>query len=417
MRTRLLTVLVLATSPAAAQAPDTIRLGSVYRTLASAVASARPGAVVIVPAGTRVESGIVIDRALTIAGEPGAVVDGGGGEILRIVADGVRVRGLTLRNVATSFVEDPAAIRVVEAADCVLEDNTILDTFFAIYLQAARDCVVRNNRIRGSETRQTAAGNGIHAWKARGLEITANDIAGHRDGIYFEFVNDSRVRDNTSRSNLRYGLHFMFSDGCRYERNAFVGNGAGVAVMYARHVSMLGNRFEGHRGSASYGLLLKDITDSEVLESRFANNTVGVMSEGSNRITIETSTFVDNGWAIRLMANAEDHRFADNTFAGNTFDVATNSRRTHGTFEGNHWDRYTGYDMDGDGLGDIPFRPVRLFSLIVERHPPAIALLRSLFVDLLDAAERLLPVLTPVDVVDPHPRMRPLPARLAGGAP
>jgi nitrous oxidase accessory protein len=105
------------------------------------------------------------------------------------------------------------------------------------------------------------------------------------------------------------------------------------------------------------------------------------------------------------MANSQDNLFSRNNFVGNSFDVATNSRRSYSTFDGNYWDAYRGYDLDRDGVGDVPFRPVRLFSLIVERNEPSIVLLRSLLVTLLDAAERVVPVLTPETLVDERPSM------------
>jgi len=105
------------------------------------------------------------------------------------------------------------------------------------------------------------------------------------------------------------------------------------------------------------------------------------------------------------MANTESNRFEGNRFAGNAFDVATNSRSNTSTFAGNSWDQYRGYDLDRDGYGDVPFRPVRFFSLVVQEHQPALILLRSFFVELLDLAERMLPILTPETLVDARPLM------------
>src|SRR5690606_6615392 len=101
-------------------------------------------------------------------------------------------------------------------------------------------------------------------------------------------------------------------------------------------------------------------------------------------------------------------RFSRNDFVGNTFDVTTNGRHVRSTFAGNHWDAYRGYDLDGDGAGDVPHRPVRLFALAVERAPVATILLRSFVVTLLDWTELLLPSLTPENLLDPAPAMRPV---------
>jgi nitrous oxidase accessory protein len=108
------------------------------------------------------------------------------------------------------------------------------------------------------------------------------------------------------------------------------------------------------------------------------------------------------------MANAQGNVFEGNAFQGNSFDVATNSRQNNSVFRGNYWDKYRGYDLDRDGVGDVPFRPVRLFSLIVERSAPALVLLRSFFVGLLDAAEQVFPSLTPETLVDEAPLIRPV---------
>jgi len=176
-------------------------------------------------------------------------------------------------------------------------------------------------------------------------------------------------------------------------------------VMYTKHVEMVNNTFENNWGAAAYGLLLKEIGDSRLEHNRFAHNTTGLLADGANRLVATNNQFVDNGWAVKLDASTLEARFTDNDFLGNTFDVATNSREHTSSFSGNYWDDYTGYDLNRDGTGDVPYHPVRLFSLVVERHSPSIALLRSAFVGLLDAAERALPSLTPETLVDSKPRM------------
>jgi nitrous oxidase accessory protein len=365
------------------------------------------GGTVVVRAGVYREPTIVVDRPVTLEGHGNPVLDGEGRrQILVIRANGVTVRGITFQNVGTSYIEDRSAIRVEDARDCVIEDNHVLAGFFGIYLARSGGCRIERNVLEGAGDREAASANGIHLWYARGITVRGNRIRGHRDGIYFEFVEDADVHDNVSEGNFRYGLHFMFSDSCRYTGNAFRANGAGVAVMYTNYVTMTGNRFEENWGSAAYGLLLKDITDSEVERNVFRGNTVGVFAEGSNRVQVRGNDFADNGWAVRVMANATDNVFTDNNFERNTFDVATNSRRAYSTFRGNYWDTYTGYDLDGNGIGDVPHRPVRLFSLLVEQHPPALVLLRSLAVQLLDQAERVVPTLTPETLVDDAPRVR-----------
>jgi nitrous oxidase accessory protein len=237
------------------------------------------------------------------------------------------------------------------------------------------------------------------------MTVADNVINGHRDGLYFEFVQDTTIERNLSRQNVRYGLHFMFSNHCAYRSNHFIHNGAGVAVMYTHDVTMENNEFASNQGPAAYGLLLKDIGESRLVGNRFTENTVGLLIEGGGHLTVENNRFRSNGWGVKLMANSPGNRFTGNVFAGNSFDLATNSRSTEATVLGNWWDRYQGYDLDHDGRGDIAFRPVSLFTLLVAENPPSMILMRSAFVDLLEAAERALPVLTPQTLVDTAPLM------------
>jgi nitrous oxidase accessory protein len=401
-----LLALLLAVAPPPARR-IVVSPGGPVATVSAALGQARAGDTVIVTAGVYREPRLEITVPLALIGERGAVLDGSGAhEVLTVRADGVTIRGLTIRNVGVSFSEDRAGIRLDGVRDCLVADNRLLDTFFGIYAARASDCVVSGNTIEAHATRQMTAGNAVHLFYSRGFTVAGNRIRGHRDGIYLEFSPHTAIVDNDSRGNLRYGLHFMYSDSCDYRRNVFAANTSGVAVMYSRGVNVVENRFEDNWGPAAYGLLLKEIKDSRVERNLFAGNTVGLFAEGADRTTVEGNQFVRNGWAVRLMADAIESSFRHNRFEGNTFDVATNSQASSpSTFSENYWDAYQGYDLDHDGFGDVPFRPVRLFSVLVEQNEPTLILLRSFFLDLLEVAERVAPVLTPEGLIDGRPLM------------
>ena len=380
------------------------------RTLSAALALVRSGGRVIVTGGHYREPTIVVTRPVEILGRDMPIIDGESTHAIIVVkADSVTISGLHLEHVGTSYVEDRAALRVQNAQGCIITDNQFSDAFFGIYLANVQGCRIEHNTLQASNATETSSGNGIHLWSTRGVTIAGNTSAGFRDGIYFEFVHDTEVRDNVSEGNLRYGLHFMYSDNCRYLHNTFRRNGSGVAVMYTHHVQMIGNRFENNWGAAAYGLLLKEISDAHLEGNRFYRNTTGLVADGANRIIADRNTFIENGWAIKLDASTVDGRLTRNNFVANTFDIASNSRDQSTVVAGNYWDAYRGYDLDRDGIGDVPFRPVRLFSMIVAQHEPSLLLLRSAFVELLDATERVLPAVTPTTLADARPAMRRIP--------
>jgi nitrous oxidase accessory protein len=377
------------------------------RTVSDAVARAPAHSTIVVRAGVYREPLITIDKPLHLVGDGWPTLDGQGAHSIVLVrSDDVTVRGFRLANTGVNDVDDRAAIIVSGAHDCAVEHNRVDSAMFGIYLANVTGCRVADNVLRAHGRTEAMSGNGIHLWTARNVRIERNHITGHRDGIYFEFVHDSWIRDNLSERNQRYGLHFMFSDGCHYLSNTFRANGSGVAVMFSKQVEMRDNQFVDNWGPAAYGLLLKEIANSRVEGNTFRHNTTALVADGANRLVASFNTFAANGWAIRLAASTEDARFSGNDFLGNTFDVASNSSRQSSVFNGNYWDAYGGYDLNGDGIGDVPHHPVSLFSMIAERHPPVLVLLHSAFATLVDVAERALPTLTPETLVDRAPKMR-----------
>jgi nitrous oxidase accessory protein len=376
-------------------------------TIAQGLEASIAGDTILVHPGTYVESGLVISHSLALVGVGNPVVDGNhSGEIITVTANNVSIEGFILRGSGLSHLDENAAVRLEEAHGSRVSNNNFEDNFFAIYVSKSENCLIENNLISGQAETESRSGNGIHLWYCKNINIHGNRISGHRDGIYVEFVEQCIVSQNHSSANLRYGLHFMFSNHNRYHNNRFDKNGAGVAVMYSRHVDMHNNVFADNWGSAAYGLLLKDIYDSNITDNQFNRNTVGLYSEACNRIQVEGNTFKNNGWAVKIMANSMDNVFTHNNFLSNTFDIATNSRQNFNAFSQNYWNRYKGYDLDKDGIGDIPFHPVKLFSLLTEKNEPTLMLMRSIFVEIMDLAESYIPILTPATLIDAEPLMR-----------
>jgi nitrous oxidase accessory protein len=388
-----------------------VRVGK-GETIASAIARCNRYDTLTIPAGNYAEPTIVIDKPMVIRGEQLPVLDGQKkNEIIEVKSDSVTISGLKLINPGRSDMTDMAALKIFNARFVTVRSCVVEQAYFAIYLQGASNCLIYNNFIHGVETTEMMAGNGIHSWHCDSLRIFQNNISSHRDGIYFEFVTNSVILGNYSHNNVRYGLHFMFSNGDTYSTNIFESNGAGVAVMYTKDVHMFYNRFRYNWGAAAYGLLLKDISDSEITGNIFTENTVAIHIEGSSRMKIRRNLFLSNGWAAQVQASCMENDFSENNFTGNSFDVATNGDMVLSSFDGNYWDKYEGYDLDRDGKGDVPYRPVGLYAVIVERIPSALMLYRSPMTALLDKAEKVIPGMTPVDLIDNHPYMKSINSR------
>lgn len=389
----------------------TIRIGSnhPFKTIKSGLAVANDFDTVLVEKGIYKEGNIIIEKSIVFKGENQPILDGDRKfEVLSVKANHVTISGFKVQHSSYATMDDPGGIKVYDSENVTIENNVLFDNFFGIYIQYGKHCVVRNNTIVAFGKEEQQIGNGIHCWKSDSLQIIGNNISGHRDGIYFEFVTKSVIWRNISQNNIRYGLHFMFSNDDSYFTNLFRNNGAGVAVMYTKNVTMMNNTFEENWGDAAYGILLKDISDSHIEGNKFFKNTSGIYMEGTNRIQVLKNIFQSNGWGMKIQASCMDNEIASNNFLGNTFDISTNGTLVLNTFNGNYWDKYEGYDLDKDQTGDVAYHPLSLFSVIVENNPSAMLLYRSFMVSLLDRSEKILPTLTPENFVDHQPKMRAL---------
>jgi nitrous oxidase accessory protein len=388
---------------------NTIVVGKdqVITSVKKAVEIAKAGDSILLQKGTYKEHNIIINKPLQLIGVGKPVLDGENKyEILTVSGERIVIKGIVFKNSGYSTLNDLASIDIIDSHDLVVENNTILNANFGIHINNSNNCLVQNNYISGIPKTEETSGNGIHLWKCDSMLVKDNDITGQRDGIYFEFVTNSIIEQNVSHNNIRYGLHFMFSNHNAYMQNTFRDNGAGVAVMFSNHIVMQGNNFQHNWGANSYGLLLKEISDGQIVGNHFDHNTAGIVLESTNRIEVLANKFTSNGWALRMSASCNENVVKLNDFNANTFDVATNGTLSLNKFYNNYWDKYEGYDMNKDGIGDVPYHPVSMYSMVIEQNPNSLILLRSFMVTLLDKAEKAIPSLTPENMVDEQPIMK-----------
>ncbi len=385
----------------------TVGVGKSYPTITGALEAAKAGDTILVSPGTYREKNIVVNKSVVLVGINYPVLDGEHQyQILSIKANGVVVDGFKVVHSGISSLEDLSGIKVSDSRDVVIKNNKLEDTFFGIFTENVLNCSIENNHLVAFSVEEQQSGNGIHCWKSDSMRIIGNTITGHRDGIYFEFVKNSVIWRNVSQNNIRYGLHFMFSNDDSYISNIFTNNGSGVSVMYSNRIKMFNNFFEENWGDASHGILLKEISDGYMQGNYFSKNTSGIYMEGANRIYMAYNSFTNNGWALKIQASCLDVVLEHNNFTGNTFDVGTNGFLVQNTFNGNYWDKYEGYDLNKDKIGDVPYRPVSMYSMIVEKYPSAMILFRSFITSLLDKTEKIIPSLTPENLKDNAPLMK-----------
>jgi nitrous oxidase accessory protein len=391
--------------------------------LQARIDAAAPGSTLVVPAGVH-QGPITVRGPLTLAGEPGAVIDGGGrGSVVTITGSGVVVRGLTVRNSGREVTEEAAGIRV-SGDDHRIEDNDITDVYFGIHVGDGARAVVTGNRIRPGTNYGARPGHGINAWHLRDSRIAHNIISEARDGIYLSFTERTVVTDNVV-TGCRYGLHSMYSQEARFERNEVSGNLLGAALMMSARLVLTGNRIRQQReGVAAYGLLLKDIGDLVADGNQITSNRIGIYAEAvalgrQSEAVFRGNVIAGNEVGLALQSTAR-LTFTGNRIAENLADVRALGQALAPGLQwsrdgrGNSWGQYRGFDQDGDGVGDVPHRVEDAVDALVRRNPLIQALLYTPAHLAAEAAARMFPVFRrPPLLVDD----RPLMSFAAGGRP
>jgi nitrous oxidase accessory protein len=395
----------------------TVGKGSAYSSITEALRNSAEGDTIVVKEGVYREN-IVLDKKVFLIGENQPVIDGGyKGDVIRIEADGVLIKGFTIRRSGGDLLKDESGIKIANSRGVIIEENKLEDVIIGVYLYSSSGNTIRNNTSygRADYTTEEENGNGIHLWKSPNNTIEGNHIVKHRDGIYVEFSPGNSIRGNHCERNVRYGLHYMYSDDNTFEENTFERNGTGSAIMYSKNIVLRKNAFKNNLGPNGFGMLLKSLNDTLARGNIISNNTVGVFMDDANRNVFTGNVFLQNGWAIDLFSSSNDNTIYGNDFLDNTYQVMTDTDRTTNRFfkdsTGNYWSDYkgyNGYDLDGDGIGDIPYKPVKLLSYLMKRYPDLTVFMESPGMKALEFAERIIPVLNPVEIEDPYPLMNPV---------
>ncbi len=391
-------------TPAALEGrPAEGRVSSLQRT----VDAAAPGSVVAVPAGTY-EGDLLIDRPLHLVGHGRPLLRGSGtGSVVRIRADGVTIEGLDIDGRGGGDLgRDSSGIHVA-ARHATIRDCRIANALFGVYLLEAHGTSVERCRILGIPGKDPGEkGSGIHLYNTEGFRIISNEVVDARDAIYLQNSSKGVIRGNRARD-MRYGLHYMFSDDNLFEDNVFENGAAGSAIMYSERIVFRRNQFIHNRGFASVGLLLQQCDDVLAESNLIADNARGIFIEGTQRITFRGNVVAKSDAAIVAFDSSSASRFEGNSFVGNMTPLLLVGKRLDATFTGNYWSGHAEPDLDGDGRTERPYRLTSVFD-----HMRGNLTAADLYVDgfagsALSLAETAFPVLEPFQVAEESPLAAP----------
>ena len=412
----LLVYCVLVSAPAAAR-KLVVGQGRPFHSVSQAISAAQAGDTIEVLSGVYAGN-LLLDRSLTLVGVGRPVIQGTGtGSVITVNADYCEVRGFLVEHSGPMLASEDSGI-LLKSNHNRIEDNDLRDILFGVYLYHADNNLVSNNRIVGRSFLDLGGrGSGIHIWNSERNTLTGNTITEVRDGMYLQNTYHSLIRDNRI-FHLRYGLHYMWSDDNVFEDNLFYDNVAGAAVMYSHRVQMRRNVFRHNRGYSSYGILFQENDDCILEDNIISDNAVGIFMEAMRRGQVRRNLISANDIAIQAFGSASENLFESNNFVDNLSPIlevgAPANTRWNGEAAGNYWSDYEGYDLDSDGLGDMPYKITNLFAHLEGSYPRLRLYLYSPAGQALAVAERGFPLLEHETQQDMKPLMRPVALNFAG---
>lgn len=371
---------------------------------------ARPGDTLVVAPGVYAGN-LVLDKRLTLIGVDKPVIRGEGkGSCITILVDSCVVSGFVIERSGNDLMAEDAGVLVKSNRNRIVH-NELRDILFGIYLLEADENEVVGNTIFGrKEIDYGSRGSGIHIWNSHRNFFRDNRIEHARDGFYIQYANHT-VIERSRVSHTRYGLHYMYADSNSFRFNSFTENVAGAAIMYSKEITFRHNIFAHNRGFASYGILFQDckgiVADSNVI----VDNAVGLFFEASSRNRIAHNIIAQNDLALQLFQNSTGNIFFENNFIDNLSPLSIVGKRTESQWSwqgrGNYWSSYDGYDVDHDGIGDVPMKIQNVFQYLEGRSPNLRLYLYSPASQALAAATQAFPVIKINEELDPVPLIRP----------
>lgn len=375
--------------------------------LAKAIAGATSGDVLLLEAG--IHSGpVIIDRPLTLTGSPEAIIDGmGQGTVVTVDAPDVVLKGLTVTGSGLDSQNLDAGIKILKKADrALIEGNRVLGNLHGIDVHGGHDAMVRDNIIEGTQhPRMNDRGNGIYVWNSPGTVVEGNTVRWGRDGIFSNASRKGTYRNNLFRD-LRFAVHYMYTNDSEVSGNVSIGNHLGYAIMFSNNVILQDNL---SLSDISHGMMLNYANNAEVSGN--------LVRGGANRCTfiynahknlIYNNRFEGCNIGIHFTAGSERNILTRNAFIANRTQVKyVGTRDIEWSFEGqgNYWSDHSSFDLNGDGIADSAFRPNDLMDHLLWSQPAVALLTGAPAVQLIRWAQSSFPATLPGGVVDSVPLM------------
>ncbi len=375
--------------------------------LQDAIDKAPSGSILKLPAG-RYMGSIHINKPITIIGkEDGVIIDGeGNGTVITAKGSFITLKNLKIVGSGSRHEKLDAAIKLSDGKQNEISDCDIDDCLFGIDVQMVNNSIIKNNRIKSKDFDLGLRGDGLRLWYSNDNIVKGNSLYKSRDMVVW-YSHGNQIVDNRGE-HCRYSLHFMYAGKNLVKDNHYRFNSVGIFFMYSQDTVAEGNVIKSSLGATGMGIGLKDVSNFTL-----RNNTVLYNAQGLyiDRSPFEPDThnwiignkILYNSEAIHFHSLSEDNIIRDNVVMGNIEDILNDSRGSKtnkNEIVGNYWDKYEGFDRDGDNIGDTPHKVYQYADQLWVYNPDVKFFYASPVISLLNFLAKLAPFSKPVFLME-----------------
>ena len=358
---------------------------------------------------------IVIDKPLIIEGQgqKTVILGDGKGSVVTITSPFVTLKNLTIKHSGAEHERVDAGVTIKKAHHCSVTNCHLEDVLFGIDMQQVSDSNISGNYITSKPFELGLRGDAIRLWYSNDNILTKNHIYKSRDFVVW-YSHGNLIANNFGEYG-RYSLHFMYTGKNIVKDNTFKHNSVGIFFMYSKDTIATGNVVENSIGTTGLGIGLKDCSNYTIKDNKILYNARGLYIDRSpfepgTKNYISNNLILYNSEGVHFHSLSLHNVFKGNTIKGNIDSVVNdsyNTKITENEWDGNYWDDYEGFDRDGDGIGDTPYKVYYYADKIWMLNPNAKFFYGSPVISILNFMAKVAPISEPVVLLtDKHPKIR-----------
>ncbi len=377
------------------------------------IKQAEPNSKIELPEGV-FRGPITIDKPLILEGyKQKSIIKGdGNGTVLTILASHVEIKDITIQNSGKQRYNLDSGIKVENAKDITIKNCKIKQTLFGIIFHNTNNSKIINNTIISYKEKVVDnRGDGIRLWGSNNNLIANNHLIKSRD------LSLSRSNNNTVKNNIieesRYGIMADMSHDVNITSNKITLNYAGIMVGNGKNINVKDNIIAKTHLSTGVGIMLKNGKNIHVSHNLITANSQAFYIDSSPaeigmQRYIDHNEVIRNNSAFHFHSVIKNNIIKNNNIVKNLEDVLIDSKgyqKYKNKIEENYWDRYIGFDKDGDGISDMPYQVLIYADKLWQFDHHLKFFYATPLLSIVDFIERLAPFSEPVLLLeDAKPR-------------